>query len=354
MKVNLQKCRIFYAGIDRDAQEELVQATDFQKEQLPFKYLGVSVASKKMPMHCYMPLIDRIIGKIKHWSARLLTYVGRLQLIKSVTFALTNYWLQCFPFPENMIYKIEAICRNFLWTDGFEGSRKAPISWKKVCCPKCRGGLNIIDIEVWNKTNQLRLLWNLSGKTDSLCVRWIQAYYLKNKQLMEIQIKPNHTWIMKAILKQRDTVQNMDDWENIMNNNFFNMSHVYYTLQCWDQKVKWRDLMYGNMARPRACFIMWLACQSKLSTKDRLFKFGMIDNTSCCFCLNEESINHLFFICLYTRNIWLEVLAWIQVQHNPVGWEHEIDWLIQQAKGKSARVVVIKMAITKTIYEIIK
>lgn len=94
-----------------------------------------------------------------------------------------------------------------------------------------------------------------------------------------------------------------------MNKNSFNMSQVYKALQCWDQKVEWRDLMYGNMATLRACFIMWLACQGKLSTKDRLFKFGMIDNTNCCFCSDEESINHIFFICPYMRNIWLEALA---------------------------------------------
>src|SRR4051812_24531608 len=90
----------------------------------------------------------------------MLTYVGIMQLIKSVTFALMNYWLRCFPFPKSVIHKIESICRIFLWTCCFEGSRKAPVAWKKVCTPKSYGALNIIDIELWKSIFSL-------GRMDS-------------------------------------------------------------------------------------------------------------------------------------------------------------------------------------------
>lgn len=69
-----------------------------------------------------------------------------------------------------------------------------------MCKPKFHGGLDIIDIEVWNETNMIRLLWNLSGKSDSLWVRWIQAYYMKTKNIMEVEVKNNYTWIMKIVL----------------------------------------------------------------------------------------------------------------------------------------------------------
>lgn len=81
------------------------------------------------------------------------------------------------------------------------------MAWKNVCKPKCQGGLNIIDIEVWNKINLIKLLWNLSGKSDSLWVKWIQVYYIKRDHVMDITIKPTYTWIMKAILNQRDDIK---------------------------------------------------------------------------------------------------------------------------------------------------
>ncbi|XP_058726244.1 uncharacterized protein LOC131597570 [Vicia villosa] len=224
---------------------EIAKVTNFQEGQLPFKYLGVPVTGKKLPIRHYMSLIDR----------------------------------------------------------GFEGSCKAPVAWKKVCTPKSYGGPNIIDLDLWNKTNMIRLLWDINGKADSLWVRWIQAYYLKNKHRMEIEIKPHYSWIMKAVLDQRNCVNDINDWEDIMNTNNFNISKVYKKLQLSDQKVEWRNLMYGNTARPRACFIIWLACHGRLSTKDSLYKFGLIDNKGCCFCLIEEFADHLFFECPHTRKI---------------------------------------------------
>ncbi|CAK8572717.1 unnamed protein product [Lathyrus sativus] len=189
LAVNQQKCRIYCAGMDELTKQNIIKASGFQEGQLPFKYLGVPVIGKKLSVRHYAPLIDKIVGKIKHWTAWLLTYAGRLQLINCVMFAITNYWFTCFPFPKTVIQKIESICRIFLWTGGFEGSRKAPVVWKQICSPRSHGGLNFVDIEVWNKTTLMKLLWNLSGKEDSLWVKWIQTYYIKTNDLMEIQCK---------------------------------------------------------------------------------------------------------------------------------------------------------------------
>ncbi|CAK8574090.1 unnamed protein product [Lathyrus sativus] len=202
--VNPQKCRIYLAGVDEKTKKDIRMASDFQMGQLPFRYLGVPVTSKKLSIAQYSSLIDKIVEKVQHWTTRLLTYAGRLQLIKSVMFATTNYWLNCFPFPKGVLKKIETICHIFLWTGGFAGNRKSPVSWKQVCKPFGYGGLDIIDIEVLNNVNLMKLLWNLSGKEDSLWGRWIQAYYIKNRSLLDIECTSNDSWIMKVILSQRD------------------------------------------------------------------------------------------------------------------------------------------------------
>ncbi|CAK8575857.1 unnamed protein product [Lathyrus sativus] len=80
----------------------------------------------------------------------------------------------------------------------------------------------------------------------------------------------------------------------------------------------------------------------------------MIDNINCCFCTGEESLNHLFFECLTMRNIWMEVLDWIQLQHIPGDWNQELIWLTQQCKGKGRNVAMIKLSITETAYELWK
>ncbi|MCI50458.1 hypothetical protein A2U01_0071702, partial [Trifolium medium] len=60
---------------------------------------------------------------------------------------MTNFWLQCLPFPKAVIHKINSICRTFFWTGSIVKSRKAPVAWKSVYQPKRNGGLNLIDLE---------------------------------------------------------------------------------------------------------------------------------------------------------------------------------------------------------------
>lgn len=67
----------------------------------------------------YMKLVDKIVGRITHWSSILLSYIGHIQLLKNVVFANMNYWMKCLPFPKFVIHKIESICHTFMWTGGY-------------------------------------------------------------------------------------------------------------------------------------------------------------------------------------------------------------------------------------------
>ncbi|CAK8573977.1 unnamed protein product [Lathyrus sativus] len=105
LKLNPAKCKIYFGGVDADTKQNIINITNitnFQEGPFPFRYLGVPLTSKKLSIHHYMPLIDKIMSRVNHWSAKLLSYAGRAQLIKSVTFTIANYWMQCFPIPRSV------------------------------------------------------------------------------------------------------------------------------------------------------------------------------------------------------------------------------------------------------------
>lgn len=95
LKVIPAKCCIYFGGVDQRIKENIKHVTAFKEGVLPFRYLEVSMTSKKLTIHNYMSLIDMIVGRITHWSYRLLSYVSMVQLLKSVTFTIMNYWMQC-------------------------------------------------------------------------------------------------------------------------------------------------------------------------------------------------------------------------------------------------------------------
>lgn len=97
---------------------------------------------------------------------------------------------------------------------------------------------------------------------------------------------------------------------------------------------------------------IWLACHGKLATKDRLHKFGMVENTKCCFCGKMEYINHLFFYCDEMNRLWMRIIDWIQITHVSKVWDEKILCLVDCSKGKGFRAPFSNLRLPKTIYGI--
>ncbi|XP_058777120.1 uncharacterized protein LOC131651476 [Vicia villosa] len=132
----------------------------------------------------------------------------------------------------------------------------------------------------------------------------------------------------------------------------FSMRDAYNSLQMHNNRVSWRSILYHNIARPRAIFILWLACNGRLATKDRLRKFGMLESDECCFCHNQETIQHLLFECHKSKAVWKEVLDWLQIQHEPLSWDAELAWITQICKRRKWRGRILVCAVAETIYAI--
>jgi hypothetical protein len=320
--VNPSKCRVYYGGVEDHVKVSIRQTTSFADGSLPFRYLGVPLTSKKLSIHHYMPLVDHIVECIHNWSAKLLSHAGRLQLIRNVIFAVANYWMQCLPLPKKVIHKINAVCRSFLWSGGAVVTRKSPVAWDHVCAPKAQGGLNLISLEEWNLANLAKLLWNIHNKADSLWIKWIHCYYIKNDQLLTMPVKQSCSWILKAILSQRTTLLNIQNREQMKSKVVMRKTYDYLRKEY--PIVDWKVTMYRNVARPRAIFTFWMACHGRLPTKNRLCKFGVTTDGKCCFCSQAESLNHLFFGCPSMKVVWYRVLRWMNFDHVPLEWDEEL------------------------------
>lgn len=116
MVMNPHKCKIYMGGMSVEDTVVLKQAFGFQDGEFPFRYLGVPLTTKKLNINHYLPLINKIVARVHHWSAKMLSYAGRVQLVKSISHAMAQFWMQCFPIPKMVIKKIDSICHSFIWT----------------------------------------------------------------------------------------------------------------------------------------------------------------------------------------------------------------------------------------------
>ncbi|XP_019258259.1 PREDICTED: uncharacterized protein LOC109236523 [Nicotiana attenuata] len=208
LQENAEKSSMYIASVQQHIKELLLELTGYTKGSIPFKYLGVPLSTKKLNIHQCLPLVERITERVNCWSARMLSYSGRVQLIKSVLFGIQTYWAQIFLLPKKIMKMIETICRTFLWTGSNSISGNALIAWNKICQPKVAGGLNIINMRIWNKAAILKHLWALAMKKDALWIKWTHNYYIKNKDIAATDTTKTSAWVVRKIIEtKRDLVQ---------------------------------------------------------------------------------------------------------------------------------------------------
>lgn len=121
--------------------QEMQKFTGFKVGDLPVRYLGVPLTSRKLNANDCQILVDRITLRINHWAARFLSYVERLQLIQSVILSMQSYWCRHFILPKAIIQNIDRLCTRFFWHGDTCSAKGARVSWGQIVLLNLREGL---------------------------------------------------------------------------------------------------------------------------------------------------------------------------------------------------------------------
>lgn len=351
LEANLQKSTAYFGGVPHGDIQELQQLLPIPQGIMPFTYLGVPLSHKKLTINQCKPLVEKVTNKIKSWTARFLSYAGRVQMVTSVLFGVQTYWAQIFVLPKKIIKEIETKCRIFLWTGQDSPSKKALISWDKVCLPKKAGGLNIVDVGVWNKAATLKILWNIAQKSDSLWVKWCHVYFFKHKDIWEVRIPSKCSWNMKRILKYREMIHCDDGWGPFTKNGRFLIKAAYHHIRPAAPEVSWFRILLNSKASPKSLFITWLALHNRLYTRDRMLKWNITCDPICVLCKTiYESVLHLFFECSYSNQVWQDILKLLKFNRVCQQWDSEVAWISRQSRKKQPRYQVLVMCFCEAIY----
>lgn len=108
---------------------------------LPLRYLGVPLNSRKLSLASSEPLLHQIKARFSSWSTKTLSFAGRLLLIKTVISGITNFWCSSFVLPKACVGKINSMCSTFLWRGNLDARNNARVAWETVTKPKEEGGI---------------------------------------------------------------------------------------------------------------------------------------------------------------------------------------------------------------------
>lgn len=117
MKINYDKSDLITIGLDEDRANCFAKLFCCKRGDFPIKYLGVPLHYSKLRKKDLQPVIDKIIKRIAGWRGKLLSYAGRLTLLKACLASIPIYLLSIIKFPKWAINMINSHMGHFLWND---------------------------------------------------------------------------------------------------------------------------------------------------------------------------------------------------------------------------------------------
>ncbi|KAF3780332.1 LINE-1 retrotransposable element ORF2 protein [Nymphaea thermarum] len=199
LSINPHKSQAISFGEQR-APLSFISNSDWLQGFLPLTYLGVPLFVGNMQDNLCASLILRVEKKLSLWSSKLLSYAGRLCLIRYVLFSLIDYWCSVFILPKSIQHKLEATMANFLW--GNQESRKGIhlVAWKTLCRPVLEGGVGLKLLADWNKACIGRITLHIC-QDEASWASFIRKKYLAFHSLWTLKCPKKESWFFKGVRK---------------------------------------------------------------------------------------------------------------------------------------------------------
>ncbi|GJS33617.1 RNA-directed DNA polymerase, eukaryota, reverse transcriptase zinc-binding domain protein [Tanacetum coccineum] len=331
-KINIRKSNIYDVGVSPEDVHLMASVTGCSARSFPFTYLGLPIGSNMSLTANWKPLVDKFHSKLSSWKANMLSYGGRLTLLKSVLGSLGGLDIGSLKsFKLALLHKWRwsfHTNRDSLWVKviyAFHGSEggfdqngcKFNGIWSRIV-----GTSNYLHSSSILPMESIRFQWNWSR--NDLGTR--NSTYL-NHLLAEISHIEVREGMDKCI------------WY-IAHDGTFTVSSLrriidVHTFPSLDTKTYW------DKSLPRKVNIfMWRLKLDRLSRRLNLSSRGIeIPEISCPSCNgNMESNHHIFFECSLAKEVWKIIRRWCNDSF-PLfdSNDHWTDWLSSWAAPRAKK-----------------
>nr|GEX67474.1 hypothetical protein [Tanacetum cinerariifolium] len=192
--------------------------------------------------------------------------------------------LNILPFEEDRLpvkyLGIHLVSSQLISKDYNTSRGKVKVAWDVVCLPKQEGGLGIRRLDHFNKALMVSHVWKLLSLKESLLVKWIHVYKLKNRSFWDIPYRErllcglisgvlrvlyptsfHHVTLLELVLTMlpRDGMGKP-----------FSVHNVWDSIRPRDNPVPLCDLVWFHACILRHTFNMWLISKQRLRTQDCL------------------------------------------------------------------------------------
>ncbi|XP_019418409.1 PREDICTED: uncharacterized protein LOC109329191 [Lupinus angustifolius] len=242
LKINFHKSSFIGIKADPSFVQVAVNRLLCGVGSIPFKFLGIPVGANPKRLSTWSLVIDTFKRKLSRWQQKLLSFGGRVTLLKSVLSSLPIYYFSFFKAPVSIIHELERIQRRFLWGRGEVNKGIHWVRWKEVCRSKEEGGLGVKNLGLFNLALLGKWRWHMLSSSESLWVKVLRSIYgveaVVRGGLVDVECfkKGSSWWRDLGCLCNRD---------NGFNKGWFNEG-VRRRVGSGQSTLFWRDIWVGG------------------------------------------------------------------------------------------------------------
>lgn len=203
----------FYIGKPASASCRSIvhSVTGFQWRQLPFIYLGCPIFTGCLKISYFDGMVRKVRERISGWANRLLSFGGKLILIRHVLSALPLHLFHVLRPPSTVIQSLERLFTRFLWGDSDGRRRIHWCRWPAVCFPVDEGGLGIRSFDDMAEAFEIKLWWRFRQQS-SLWASFMKSKYCRSVHPGVIQFRYPASPLWRRLCMIRDTVGPHERW----------------------------------------------------------------------------------------------------------------------------------------------
>ncbi|KAH0996907.1 hypothetical protein GBA52_020771 [Prunus armeniaca] len=111
-----------------------------------------------------------------------------------------------FQLPKSLCQELSAMIARYWW--GKSGRKGIHwLGWRKLCKPKCLGGLGFRHFEAFNKAMVAKQAWHILENPTSLVAKILKARYFPEDDFMQDSLGSSSSMIWKSILWGREVIE---------------------------------------------------------------------------------------------------------------------------------------------------
>ncbi|KAL4346365.1 hypothetical protein GQ457_17G012800 [Hibiscus cannabinus] len=202
LHLNMKKTKLIGINTDSCFLSGWADSIKCGTDVLPTSYLGLPLGHSHNSTMLWQTIFDKVNSRLDGWKGKLLSFGGRLTLVRSVFSNLPVFFMSLFQMPVSVSNKLNRLIANFLW--GPSANRPIHwIKWKDICKPKAYEGLGLFDFKLRNRSLLNKWVWRYGNEPNSYWRIVVDAKLgSSSESLLPLSsFGRNTSWFWKSIIR---------------------------------------------------------------------------------------------------------------------------------------------------------